>query len=272
MSSYYIGILLFALIIAALFSRFIYPKKGGSTAKTAIVMLIMTAIVLGLRFATLAQDNPIDKADHALQSIPFYQTLKQRDPGRYQAVLAQVTHMAQQTGADSDAVLAQGVTMGQELIGPMLGAYVPKTSDKALWQFTSNMHNALKTLRKKDPRLCYQFLFPNPKNWQNLAGQRETILGISKQILPVMNQILIDYDASRSVPDESAVQQTLSDVFAELQMRHGDALALLNAPEQISDPTQQAQLCDITTDLYGTLLERHDDDAANSLRFMLSNE
>lgn len=209
------------------------------------------------------QHKPAD-VEAALQSLPLYQVLKQQEPNTYRQIVNTISNGIQNHESPTDIVRQAGT-----LLEPLLLKRLPYTSDSALWQFISNLNRNLNELYQHTPQQCYYYLFPGAQS----RPSNDDLLRISKigqSIQPALEQVFLDYNPDRPLPGEAQVIDTIDDILTKLEQDYGDDIALFDASENVTDPEQQKTLCAMTIDLYQYLIDRHDTQAADTLRYLFA--
>lgn len=260
----YVGIAFVAIFIAWLLLKLFYPRHASNEGKRSLVLVALAGLIAASIIVLRVQQNdPKAEADRALSQIEIFQLIKEEEPQTYERLLNTLSSIDIRNESERQTAISQAQI---ELI-PILVKRLPKTSSEALWGFVGNMYDLIGDLERTNGVLCYQYLFPSPNNMPNTGELQAVLRNKNQQILDSLSQVYRDYDENHVVPSDTDVEYTLIFVFNELKKKHGDdvnMLATMNAPTD----ADKAQVCTITKELYGLLLQRHDQAAEDALRVM----
>lgn len=267
MSGYAIAIAAAAGAIAALVAALLVRKPREKRVEFVVLFVVLLGglNVVGQQFLLPRLDPSIrvGAAEKALLEIPAFQAIKQHDPATYATILAEL-RAGLARGLEEDQLIAQVKPKVEQLVVERL----PKASDPALVAYIRTMVQELRELNRKDPNLCYQFLFPQQYGALN-ASQHLSPEILQADLAALVQVIETSARAPQSPPPAEEVAADLQAAVGALEQQHGaGAVAAL---QNLHDPAvPRAKGCALTADLYDHVLALPPERSGKVLRFMFS--
>lgn len=210
---------------------------------------------------------PLDnfaKVEAAFLKTPLFAALKTYEPKTYDRWIYEL-----RTGLQKGRSIAE---LRQKFIPLAESVYtqrLPYASNSSLRKFVELLLDQMKVLYKSDPALCYEHLNPEEGN-STLNINQYFPKEIRERGLTVMADVI--RTAAQHVnrpPDEKTVQKQLTNVIEVLSQRYGDDVQILDNPQLAR--ANKAKSCEITYDLYDTILLLEDQEAGPLLRYMFAD-
>lgn len=195
---------------------------------------------------------------------PLFSTLQMYEPATYDRLMSEIRSGLQQGRSQAELrekilPLAQSVYMQR----------LPYGSDSALRSFTGLMLEQMKVLYSVDPALCYDYAYG-----QGRGAKLDMTKYFSKELQ--QKEFLVMAEVIRSAagqtsrpPNEKQIERQLTTVFASLAQRYGDDAQMLADPEL--GRTNKAKTCELTYELYQTILRLPERESGALLRFMYAS-
>jgi hypothetical protein len=218
---------------------------------------LLSALAVGAAAPAVRRWNHARRVDELLRTDPFFRTVVADTPSVREPLRAAMV-AAYATG-NPDAVFVAG----NELLAPLLPAYVARSSDAAAAGFVRATVAGLTTLAARDPDECYRFLYPRA------AGGGPT--GRDAAFDAAMYQAVRSLVESSRSPRRAAASfdpAVMDPIYARLAARHGRHLAVLE--EAQAPGVDRARVCRITLDLFADIAQLPEPQAAGALRNLMA--
>lgn len=191
-----------------------------------------------------------------------FATLRERAPVEYRAAQALV-EQAQRDGAGTEAALAQAATLVQQLAE----RYMALAPDAALSGYVAVLLSELQALQAKDAALCTGFAYPRGSSVRLAEHVAPEVLQAERAALvEVIRAAALRPQARASFED---VQRELVGVYRRVAERHGSGVYRLDKPYQTG--FDDAQLCQVTIDIYTEFQKLPPEERGRVLRFTLGS-
>ncbi|MBW2092129.1 MAG: hypothetical protein JRI34_08415, partial [Deltaproteobacteria bacterium] len=200
--------------------------------------------------------------EKSLQEIAVYQHIAKSDPEIYERIKSEINNSLRNRESSEQTTIRI-----RRIVNELVGKYLPRASDDAIFNYVKVMIQELSELTKLNPDLSYEFLFP----------QRGGATGHSYNLSPEMKKA--DLDALAEViktgstnpviiRDFSEAKLLLEKVFANLHKVYGDDLSLLRNP--LASGIYKKKYCNITIALFTEIFELPKQKSCMVLRYMFS--
>lgn len=264
-----LSLIISALLLVALIGTLtaLYHRKQLSRIKALGLTLALALLLgggLGYRYLILPEmrlQARIEATQTQLMHLPGYRLLQQQEPALWR-----------QLNEELAAQLRAGVNPSQAfghlrpLLTDLLNQRIGRAGDAAINSYIAVSLKQMESLRARDVKLCFRFLFPQVNGGVNLNQLLPEKL--IQQDSAVIEQLLQESTGAERAVDLPAAHQQLNRVVQQLYLSWGEDLQWLNAPADAHVDRQK--MCDMTIDLYRAILALPDTQSANVLRMMLS--
>lgn len=260
-------------ILASLFIGLVWLVVTGWVMKRKKLSAVSTAMVFSLPlllgntyyYGWLApqqqQQASLDKAQQQLASQPVWRTIKYQEPELYR--------QASNRLADSlraGLSFPQAIEQLRPLAADLLNQRISAARDGDLNDYMQISLEEMKLLRQQGADMCFRFLFPQVKGGMDINEKLPETL-ISRELL-AMDTLLKHSQGNEKTLDLQAGRAQLQAVVHKLYGRWGSDLQTLNTPAEPG--IDEGKLCDMTIDLYQSVLALTGNDSANVLRIIIS--
>jgi len=205
-----------------------------------------------------------EKGEAEFLKNPLFAALKTYEPKIYDRLVSEL-----RTGLQKGHSAAELQHKTFPLLQTVYTQRLPYASAAALRGFTDLLLEQMKVLYAADPALCYAYLA------QEEQGTRVDVRKYFAEDL-VHKEFSVMAEVIRSAagqpnqpPTEEQIESQLTKLFADLTQRHGDDVLMLANPEL--GKAHKAELCQLTYDLYQTILRLPPQESAPLLRFMFAD-
>jgi len=234
-----------------------------------VAVVVGVAAVVGTSYVVSTYVMPrfgvearLARAEAELVAIPAFQLIRQHDRATYDGFMADLKAGVRAGKSHDEVVLELKPRMEQFVVKRL-----PIASDQAVTQYVGVMARELRWLTKKDPNLCFRFLFPQQYGALNVQQHIPQEL-IDADLAALAAVVKSSAEAPQAIPTQADAADDLAAAFAPLQQKHGDKLGVLDNP---TDPSvDKAEACGIFGDLYETILTLPPERSSRVLRFMFS--
>ena len=240
-----------------------HPNQKNIRLISGFVIFVLILII----GRSLLNPDPQKQAEKILVKTPVFQTLKEKNSSAYQSLLSNVTTSAQNGARTDDLILdAQAKMM------PVFKKYLVNSSDKHLRAFLTQQTAVLKTIRSQNNggNQCYYNLFPRPENIIR-AGENPDKAQVNA-MLRIMNDVLTSSHDKEVTPplSPSFAEPALLKVSVKNETQYGKDILLLDYPTAVSNDDERSKICDMTLNMYESLLEDPSPEASMALRIKAS--
>lgn len=257
--AYYIGAIIVSGLIAYGLSKVIFGDEDSSKKNIANVVIFLLCMAF---MKTTVMPKLQAKADKAeLDSMPFIQALKEKEPTTYQEFVDLIDN-ARETGMSPSQVVATARVKFQKVFESRIGS----SSDAAIEGFVKAFMPALEELRSHSGEVCHQFLFPKPTDGG--SAQKYLSKATEDKIMTAMTDVILSSGTAQASSSLGDVQEDLITVFGALNAKHGADVEALQNPN--APGVDKGKLCDITYDLYQEVLNLGKPKSTKVLRVMFS--
>ena len=126
----------------------------------------------------------------------------------------------------------------------------------------------METVRRVNPELCYDFLFPKPGETYHSVEYLPNDLVIRE--MTIMAEVIRSAATShRKPPAEKEIEPQLFRIVMQLSGTFGNDALLLTAPMQSN--VDKARICEMSLVFYQKMLELPDREAAPLVRYLFAN-
>ncbi|RPE02183.1 hypothetical protein BBB56_07755 [Candidatus Pantoea deserta] len=195
-----------------------------------------------------------------LASTPGYRVLQTQEPALWQLLVQELQHRLRQGEAPPQAA---GELRGW--LADVINQRLMRAPDAAVVNYIGVSVDVMQALGKRDPQLCFRFLYPQVSGGVNLV---KTLPSLNTREAEAMEQLLLASRGPELPVDQPQAQQDLQRIVAGLYKKWGDKLQQLNLPADTA--VDRSSMCAMSVDLYRTILALPDKNAANLLRRMVT--
>ncbi|MTD28784.1 hypothetical protein [Erwinia sorbitola] len=260
-------------ILASLFSALVWLVAVGALVKCkklaplpAILLFSLPLLVGNLYYygwisPEREQQAQIDAATAHLARLPVWRTVKEQQPGLYQQAYIELVNSLEDGVPEQ-----QAIEHLRPLVADLLNQRINAARDEDLNSYMQISLEEMKQMRQRGASECFRFLFPQVKGGVNVSKLLpEDLTGRELQAM----DLLLKHSGGVDQPiDLKQGRVQLQAVVRQLYERWGSDLQTLNTPAETG--VNEAKLCDMTIDLYQSVLALPDKDSANVLRIIIS--
>jgi hypothetical protein len=207
----------------------------------------------------------LESIEAEFAKIPLFSALKTYEPETYHSMLSEM-----RSGLQKGRSLAELREKTLPLMQSVYMQRLPCASNSALRSFTALMLEQMDVLYSVDTALCYEFIYG-----RGLTARLDITKYFSKELQE--KEFLVIEEIIRSAatqkyqpPQEKEIERQRAVVLKALSRRYGDDVKMLADPEL--GKNNKAKMCQLTYDLYETILGLPERDSGPLLRFMFASE
>lgn len=261
--------LLCSLISAAVWLLLVhYLYRRGALGRVAGVLLAVipllagNAYYYGLLQPEQRREAQLVAAQARLAALPAWRIIRVQQPDLFRQASQQLDD-GLRGGLSEQQVLERL----RPLAADLLNRRVNTARDDDLRRYVQVSLEQMIQLRNRGAEPCFRFLFPQVEGGVNLSQLLPQALMDSEML--AMDRLLANSRGpSPSLENAERARQQLQQVVRTLYGRWGSQLQMLNSP---ADPgANKALLCDMSVDLYQSVLALTGNDSASVLRIILS--
>lgn len=253
-----------ALLWLALIIVLVKRRKLGKVAGAALLILpLMAGNLYYYRVVVPQQQQTLRAAmaGQALATKPVWRTVRVQQPTLYLQASDEL-----QRSLKAGVAEQQAFDQLRPLAADLLNRRVNSATDADLIRYMTVSLQEMTLLRQKDPDLCFRFLFPQIHGGINLGEHLPR--KVVDEEMQAMDTLLVNSLGPERTADTQNGRSHLQTVVHKLYDTWGSDLQNLNSPAEPG--VNEGQLCDMTVDLYRSVLALPDKDAASVLRIILS--
>lgn len=243
-------------------------KGKKLSAPVAILLCLLPPLVGNLWYyrwiaPQRQQDTSIMAARTQLASFPVWRTIKQQQPALYQQASDELAGRLR-----AGVPLRQAVAQLRPLAAELLNQRINAARNEDLIAYMKISLEEMKLIRQRSPAQCFRFLFPQVKGGVNISELLPSAL--MERELMAMDRLLQHSDGNGQQIDLPRGRLQLQKVVQGLYNRWGGDLQMMNKPGEPG--ADETKLCDMTIDLYQSVLALTDKDSANVLRIIIGGK
>ncbi len=241
--------------------------KRGSLGKIAALLLLILPLVAGnlYYFRWLAPQQAetarLEAARQKLATLPVWRTIKIQQPALYRQASDKLQNALQAGLAEQ-----QAFDRLRPLAAELLNQRINTAADEDLIGYMKISLEEMKQLRQQSADRCFRFLFPQVRGGVDIAELLPPSLIESE--MQTMDRLLANSRGGDRTVDLPHGRKQLQSVVKKLYGKWGSDLQTLNTPAEPG--VDESKLCDMTIDLYQSVLALADKDSANVLRIIIS--
>lgn len=239
-------------------------SKRGSLSKGMAVLLAFVLLFAGnfYYFGFVApqqqQEARLAAAEQRLATLPVYRTIKEQQPAH---TLDQEFIGALREGNSEQ----QALERLRPMLSDLLNQRISYAGDRQLHDYMAVALEEMKVIRQKDTALCFKYLFPQVEGGVNTTEILPKAL-IDKEMASIDDFLLHSHGAQQQV-DAAKGRADLQTIVRSLYGKWGSDLQTLNSPAEAG--SDKGKLCDMTIDLYQSVLALPVNNSADVLRIIL---
>ncbi len=227
----------------------------------ALPLLVGNLYYYGWMAPRQQQQAAVAAAQDRLATLPVWRTLQKQQPALYRQANDQLLR-----DLAAGVPLPQAIDRLRPLSADLLNQRINAARDEDLLRYMHISLEEMKAMRQIGADACFRFLFPQVKGGINLSDVLPKTLTDSE--LLAMDTLFQHSDGADQPMDLAQGRVKLQGVVRTLYGRWGSDLQTLNTPAEAG--VDEARLCDMTIDLYQSVLALPDKDSANVLRIIIS--
>ncbi|MEJ4045068.1 hypothetical protein [Erwinia sp. SLM-02] len=241
--------------------------KRGSLGKISALLLLVVPLVAGNLYyfrwmaPQQAETARLDAAQQKLAMQPVWRTIKTQQPALYRQASDELL-----SGLHRGLTEQQAFDRLRPLAADLLNQRINSAADDDLTGYMKVSLEEMKQLRQQSADRCFRFLFPQVRGGVDIAELLPPSLVESE--MQAMDRLLINSGGGDRVVDLPRGRKQLQSVVKTLYGKWGSDLQTLNTPAEAG--VDESKLCDMTIDLYKSVLALADKDSANVLRIIIS--
>lgn len=203
----------------------------------------------------------LDAAIEHLAQTPGYRVLETQEPALWQLLVQELVHKIRQ---GEDPSRATGELRGWLM--DVINQRLMRAPDHVVVNYIRVSVQEMQALDRRDPRLCFRFLYPQVSGGVNLVKTLSPALNAADAL--ALEQLLLASTGGDFPVEEAQAKQDLQGIVAQLYKKWGDRLQQLNLPADTA--VDRSSICAMSVDLYSAILALPDKQAANLLRRMVA--
>lgn len=262
---YYPAIISFLAALAVIFILILLQKRGV-ISKALAVMLAVVLIFAGnyyyfaMKVPRQQREARMTAAQQHFSALPVYRTLKAQQPSLYQKLDREYL-AAIEEGSSED----QALERLRPMLSDLLNQRISSASDEALHRYMAVSLEEMQTLRQQNVELCFKFLFPQVSGGVNTAEILPAAL--RNKEMEAMDYFLQNSRGAEQSGNVESSRADLQKIVRTLYSKWGSALQTMNSPAEPG--ADKTKLCEMTIDLYQSVLALPVNNSAGVLRIIL---
>lgn len=267
MNWYSVGGAAAAGALAALIATVVASRRAESKAAYVVVFALAFGVLnfLANRFVVpaLALPDNLRKIEDELLTMPVFLALKEHDPATYGGIIEEFRN-----GLAQNKDRAELIAQIKPRIEQVVQKRVPVASDEAVVAYVSVMAREMRELLKKDPMLCFKFLFP--QQYGSIDISKHVSGELLRQDLAALTGVIkSSSEQPQAIPELEDVAADLEVAVSQLQRLHQEDVVLL---DKLGDASvDKAKACGVAADFYEIIIGLPADKNGKVLRYMLSS-
>jgi len=263
-----IGVAAVCFLLAVVIARVIVRKTSEREILFAVVLFLCFFLMISLSNQYILPEIDIWKKqknlEKSLQEIAVYQQIAKSDPEIYERIKFEIHKSVRNRESN-----AQTTIRIRRIVNELVGKYLPRASDDAIFNYVSIMIKELEELTKLNPELSYEFLFP-----QKGEAMRHSF-HLSSEMKKADLDSLAEVVRTGSthpiiIHDFSEAKTLLEKVFINLHKVYGEDISLLRNP--FAPGIYKEKYCNITIALFQEIFKLSKPKSCIVLRYMFSTK
>ncbi|QUG74883.1 hypothetical protein GKQ23_07715 [Erwinia sp. E602] len=240
-------------------------KRARISRIAALLLAVLPLLAGNLLFYGWLQPQQqravaIADAQARLATQPVWRIIKVQQPALWQQANEQL--VSQLRAGVQEKQATDGL---RPLMAELLNQRVNDARDEDLLRYMQVVLEEMQQFKQSGSGLCFRYLFPQVEGGVSVAEVLPA--GLVAREMRAMDSLLANSQAGQPF-DASLGRSQLQTVVAKLYSRWGSDLQTLNAPAEAD--VDRGKLCDMTIDLYQSVLALPGKDAASVLRIIIS--
>lgn len=237
-------------------------KIGKGTAVLASFVLIAAGNFYYFGYVAPLQQRQarLAEAEQRLATMPVYRTIKIQQPVLYQKLHQEFMHALEQGSSES-----QALEHLRPMLADLLNQRISRAGNQQLHDYMAVALEEMKVLRQKDAELCFRYLFPQIEGGVNTAEVLPRAL--TDREMATLDDFLLHSHGAEQPVNVAKGREELQAIVRTLYGKWGSALQTLNAPTE--PDADKGKLCDMTIDLYQSVLALPVNNSAEVLRIII---
>ncbi len=263
--------MIFQIVIAAVCSAlllvflFILYRKGKISRLLAVLCGFLLVVAGNVAYfgAIAPQQRQQEKritAEKRFGEMPGFRTIKVQQPGLFKQ-LQQEYSGALQEGMNEQQALEDL----RPALSDLINQRVSYVNDAQLHSFMQISLEEMKLIRQKSAQLCYRFLFPQINGGINTSEVLPQALRDREMV--ALDEFLVQSRGAKQPMNVAQSRADLEALVSTLYAKWGSDLQTLNSPAEAG--ADKRKLCDMTIDLYQSVLALPVNQSAGVLRIIL---
>lgn len=252
--------------LVALIASLLLPhdKDDSGSGKSAVGVAAVIGVVLAHFLLTPKLETAwtMRSFEKALSENAAFAAIKRYDAPTYDKLMLDVKN-----GLASHTPEIQITAMVRNQITAIVQKRLPRSTNEAAVAYMQVMVQEMRELKSHDGQMCYQFLYPQPGQTQDISKVLSD--STKKADLTALGQVIkLAALTPQEVPKQDQVMPFLTPVFTSLGSKYGDDLRDLQNPKRPG--VNQTRLCSMMIDLYQQIAQLPGEQGGMALRFMLA--
>ena len=226
------------------------------------------AMVFGILAVGLTSRNVLlpylarRQADKALQA-PLFRALERHEPDTYRIVRATMIQ-----GIKDKRPMDEVAAATRPLIGQAAEKYLQTADDQALLDVVKATVDEIEQAARKDPAVGYGIMYPGAAP-SYVIGEYVDQKTLESEVAATARLIETGAEHRASPQDDEHAAKVLRGIASELQKTYGDDVQLLDRGWR--PDVDKKRVCEIRVAMYRAIFALPQKDAAQVLRFILSD-
>ena len=258
-----------AVICASLLIVFLFwlHKKGKISRLLAgicgfVLLFVASAIYFGAIAPQYQRQAERAAAEKRFAGMPGYRTIKVQQPELFQQLQQEFSAALQQGMTDQ-----QALEMLRPALSDLINQRISYVNNAQLHSFMQISLEEMKLIRQKSAQLCYRFLFPQINGGINTSEVLPQALRDREMV--ALEAFLLQSRGAKQPMDITRSRADLQALVSTLYGKWGSDLQTLNSPAEAG--VDKSKLCDMTIDLYQSVLALPVNQSAGVLRMILES-
>ncbi|WP_147199074.1 hypothetical protein AAGQ96_15230 [Pantoea sp. MBD-2R] len=263
--------MIFQVVIAALCAALLIVflswlhKKGKISRRLAalcgfILLFAGNMTYFGVIAPQHQRQAKLAATEKRLADMPAFRTIKVQQPELFQQ-LQQEFNAALQEGMNEQ----QALEVLRPALSDLINQRISYVSNAQLHSFMQISLEEMKLIRQKSAQLCYRFLFPQINGGINTSEVLPQAL--RDREMAALDTFLMQSRGAKQPMDIARSRADLQALVGTLYGKWGSDLQTLNSPAEAG--VDKSKLCDMTIDLYQSVLALPVNQSAGVLRIIL---
>ncbi|MCX8956686.1 hypothetical protein EHW65_05135 [Erwinia psidii] len=249
-----------AMCILTLLQQYKKISKRLAVLLALILIAVTSVYYFAVRLPQQQREARLEAARLHFATLPVYRTIKTQQPALYQTLLHE--YLPAVASGESDTLAQANL---RPMLSELLSQRISYASSEALNRYMQVSLEQMKVLRKENNELCFKFLFPQVSG--GIDSSKTFPAALREREMMAIDYFLQHSHGAEQTGDADRYRADLQNIVRKLYGKWGSDLQIMNAPAEVG--ADKIKLCEMTIDLYQSVLALPANNSAGVLRIIL---